>query len=79
MINDKNTAVPGVATGPEVKCNVNGFVVRQEVARGADRLTEAKNILTELYSNNPREIRYAGMLIAKMQCTESNCLERAEL
>ena len=79
MINDKNTAVPGVATGPEVKCNVNGFVVRQEVARGVDRFTAAKNILTELYSNNEREIRYAGMLIEKMQCTESNCLERAEL
>ena len=72
MINEKKAV-------PEVCCIVSGFKVRQEIPRGVDRFTAAKKILTQLYSNNEREVRYAGMLIAKLQCSESNCLERAQL
>ncbi len=64
----KNKKDSGLTTRPEVQCEVNGFVIRQEVPGGADRFIAAKKILTDLYSDGPRETRYAGMLIAKLQC-----------
>jgi len=76
----KTEPIPGVATGPEITCKVNGFKIRQEIPRGADPLKAASNILTKHYNNEPREVEHVSMILQKMgQDNESNCLERAEL
>ena len=83
MTNEKNKgvkAIPGIATGPEVSCEIKGFVMRQEVPPIVDPFTAAKNQLTELYNNEPREVIYARMVVAKLrQDLQNDCLDRAGL